>query len=361
MRPRKRAREPPTVEERPVKRRRTSGLKKMCGEIESARRIISETDEDLSRVLAKARTFLEDIEHLNVQREERLAVSDGSEIGCDSPALSDGSVPRPHADASSDENPLSNLKPVMDTLERIHHVVTSDILTHSMNEDVRDLYNLYNDLSDEAPACHDCRRNDLQHQRLEAEWSRHPRPRMGVDAQGWHFEDWDACMPGTRPLRRTLKESRMMDRLCIPENREVSSDVLVVPARLEPRRPRVLARQFKFQFHHIPGGVYNALERWHIDYGRCLDCLVRAMRTFPSWIIEQSTDWGCENGNPVFMNNLADEVAEWDEDHRRWRHLILDHHRWIDAEDLEGRDTDSLADPKVVNGTIGKPIPFENR
>lgn len=149
-----------------------------------------------------------------------------------------------------------------------------------------------------------------------------------------------------------------MDLLGLHFFNDVESDVLVLPTPLCPRRPRIFAEQYKLQFHHIPQTVYQVLERWHLGYGRCLHCILRAMRTFPPWIVTVSTEERFNDGDPVFANNADDEVAEWDEVQRRWQHLVLDHYRWVPVHDLQQRPSDATANPKVLNGTIDTPIPI---
>ncbi|EIN10207.1 hypothetical protein PUNSTDRAFT_142290 [Punctularia strigosozonata HHB-11173 SS5] len=186
-----------------------------------------------------------------------------------------------------------------------------------------------------------------------------PRPRIGVDAQGYAFEDWTAC-PRPRRARRSLllKEKMLATQLWTNVNSEVEDDAHVFPVPLCPRPPRMFSAQFMLQFRHIPSAVSDMLEHWHIERGRCLMCVARAMRTFPLWIISWNAfSRTVEDGNPVFANPGRDELVEWDEARKQWRHLVLDHWQWIPLEELEERPSDSGADPKIANGWSGHPVP----
>jgi hypothetical protein len=188
-----------------------------------------------------------------------------------------------------------------------------------------------------------------------------PRPQIGVDEQGNSYDDWrDVTFEFDNPyVDATAKEKAVMRLLNfhIIDPTEDDPDVVVLPARVRPRRPRVFSRQFLLQFIHIPEDAFDILECWHMKYGRCLDCVMKAMRTFPPWVIDMESA-GMENGNPVFVNTHEDELVEWDEEKSQWRHLILDHYRWVPVDMVEERPSDSAADPKIVNGTTEGRIPF---
>ncbi|EIN06912.1 hypothetical protein PUNSTDRAFT_54248 [Punctularia strigosozonata HHB-11173 SS5] len=142
-------------------------------------------------------------------------------------------------------------------------------------------------------------------------------------------------------------------------NHSVETDVLVLPVPIRPRRPRVFAEQYRPQLQDIKKPIYSELEDWHRNYGRCMQCIIRAIRTFPTWIVEETDMDGYVDGNPVFVNILGDERVEWDETRRRWRLLVRDHYCWIPVQELETRPSDSAADPKIVNGTANTEVPFD--
>jgi hypothetical protein len=186
-----------------------------------------------------------------------------------------------------------------------------------------------------------------------------PRPQIGVDEQGNLFKDWKGLFIDNPYVEAAAKEKALMRHLNLhiidPTNDD--PDVAVLPVPVRSRRPRVFSRQFLLQFSQVPQNAFDDLERWHMQYGRCLDCVMKAMRTFPSWVSEMESA-GMENGNPVFENSNRDELIEWDEEKNRWRHLILDHYRWVSVEEVEERPSDSTANPKLANGTTRGRIPF---
>jgi hypothetical protein len=186
-----------------------------------------------------------------------------------------------------------------------------------------------------------------------------PRPHIGVDEQGNSFEDWKGLFFDNPYVEAAAKEKALMRHLNlhIIDPTHDDPDVIVLPAPVRPRRPRVFSQQFLLQFRHIPENAFDAFERWHMQYGRCLDCVMKAMRTLPSWVSEMRS-LGMENGNPVFENSNRDELVEWDDVGNQWRHLILDHYRWVPAGAVEERPSDSAADPKIANGTTRGRIPI---
>ncbi|EIN04532.1 hypothetical protein PUNSTDRAFT_138574 [Punctularia strigosozonata HHB-11173 SS5] len=210
----------------------------------------------------------------------------------------------------------------------------------------RELADLYRSKIDATPVNCTCRRTTLQQNRANNSSFTHPRPRMGVDAQGVAFEDWSACPPQIGTEYASLPTKELLLRYEISGG---DGDARIFPIPLGPRRPRAFSTQFTLQFRHIPSRVHDTLEAWHAENGRCLPCIAKAMRTLPPWIIGwYPADYIMENGNPVFVNLRQDELVEWDESRKGWRHLILDHHRWVPVEELEERPSDSTADPKIV-------------
>jgi hypothetical protein len=205
---------------------------------------------------------------------------------------------------------------------------------------------------------HMCQRTDDQQYHVERSRVSLPRPHIGVDEQGNLFGDWEGLSFDNPYVEAAAKEKAVMWHLNLdiidPNNDD--PDTVVLPAPVRPRRPRVFSQQFLLQFRHIPENAFDVLECWHMQYGRCLDCIIKAMRTFPSWVSEM-TSAGMENGNPVFVNSNQDELVEWDEERNRWRHLILDHYRWVPVDEVEERPSDSTANPKIANGTTGGRVP----
>ncbi|EIN04403.1 hypothetical protein PUNSTDRAFT_47413 [Punctularia strigosozonata HHB-11173 SS5] len=213
-----------------------------------------------------------------------------------------------------------------------------------------ELAHLYRSKIDAIPINCTCRRTTLQQNRANNSSFTHPRPRMGVDAQGVAFEDWSACPPQTGTEHAALLVTELALRHEISTSRD--RDMRILPIPPNPRRPRAFSTRFILQLRHVPSRVFDTLEAWHVEYGRCLTCVAKAMRTLPPWIIEwYSLEEVMENGNPVFVNLRQDEVVEWDESRKGWRHLVLDHHRWVPVEELEERPSDGTADPKIVNGS----------
>jgi hypothetical protein len=213
-----------------------------------------------------------------------------------------------------------------------------------------------------APIRHTCPRTEYNRQWVAPTIFSSRRPRIGVDVNGIAYEDHSNCKPALWPSEYTQKERIIALKLAIrpphDENLLGHDGQRIIPAPPCPRLPRIFSRQFRLQFLHIPEAVLRGFEDWHIKYGKCLDCIVRAMRSLPPWAIELYRVNAFENGNPVYLNGRQDELVEWDEDNRCWQHLVLDHHSWVRVEDLERREYDQLADPEVVNGTVNRPIPI---
>ncbi|EIN04166.1 hypothetical protein PUNSTDRAFT_138891 [Punctularia strigosozonata HHB-11173 SS5] len=323
-------------------------------------------EESLSHALASAQCLLNDVEKLDAQRVESRARRIGLEhehvnpsppIGAEIQVTSRSSK-QPQREPTK-ERRSQDVRTLISVLRRLQSGGDHSARPDYSDEELRTVYVLFDDFRNNNSKCHDCRRSEDHQQRVNREIFLKPRPRVGVDVQGIPFHDWSACPPEARLQPRMTAEICLMSQTGLLMQGNVDTDVLVFPAALRPRPSRVFSQQIKFQLQHIPESIYGVLQRWHLRSGRCFDCLVKAMQTFPPWIMEQRRTQGYEEGNPVFVNHLDNELAEWDEDRRRWRLRILDHYRWLDVEELDPRSNDSMANPEIVNGTEAMPIPFE--
>ncbi|EIN04536.1 hypothetical protein PUNSTDRAFT_55547 [Punctularia strigosozonata HHB-11173 SS5] len=261
----------------------------------------------------------------------------------------------------------SNLSQRLESQQELTNLGTSDIhartsettsvhrirvRTHPEDYSRDELASLYRAHIDAPPVPCTCRRTALQQGRIKDTTYVRPRPRIGVDVQGIAFEDW------TSNSTLLKKEQLLRMRSTSSIYADVTPDADVFPARIWPRCPRAPSTGFILQFRHIPPGVSDRLETWHIERGRCLTCIARAMRTFPPWIIKFTPfNVTIEDGDPVFMNDRQDELVEWDEERKRWRHLVFDHYRWLPVEELEERPSDRTADAQIVNGLYNTPVP----
>ncbi|EIN09288.1 hypothetical protein PUNSTDRAFT_143780 [Punctularia strigosozonata HHB-11173 SS5] len=275
--------------------------------------------------------------------------------------------PAPPRDDPTDvllQDPSAELESIITLAKQIGARISS-VLAASPTEDLRPLYAEFDALQTKHPIPHICPRTASQQKRADiARKFPHPRPRLGVDAQGIPFEDW-----GDRPRPRDNRDLRVVAALkervlrnllpvpLVPHDRVDYAGAFIVPAPIRPRRPRRHKKQFTVQFHHIPKSIFYVLEAWNIERGRCSDCFVRAVRFLPPWVLELHKQAGEEEGNPTFLNELQDEFAEWDEERRQWRHLVMDHYRWIPVEELEVRPRDDRVDPAIINGTVAALVP----
>ncbi|EIN06891.1 hypothetical protein PUNSTDRAFT_136710 [Punctularia strigosozonata HHB-11173 SS5] len=402
----KRSRLPEPNEERAQKRRRPdavsvildvdpetkspeekSGLKRSAVKLSRLRRdatdvwrIVARTEELIARAITSARGLLSDVIHLGSREEpsvEHSVLEDRSVqpelyvtlFHCTSFAYDARRSLTERLDTMSSiaEPPPADARKVTEgefkTFIHWFKYIRSDISGKTAKafsrDDMRTLSALCDKWSEENPAWHDCRCRAKQRNPSHFRSFPTPRPRIGVDQQGIGFHDCSACKNEEVPPLRMGNERLLMSEIGTMINHSVETDVLVLPARLCPRRPRVFSEQYQPQFHDIKPPIYRELEYWHRNYGRCLQCIIRAIRTFPTWIVGEIDIDGYVDGNPVFVNILGDELVEWDETSRRWRLLVRDYYRWVPVQELETRPSDSAADPKVVNGTANTEVPFD--
>ncbi|EIN04411.1 hypothetical protein PUNSTDRAFT_55464 [Punctularia strigosozonata HHB-11173 SS5] len=232
------------------------------------------------------------------------------------------------------------------------------VRTHPEDYSRDELASLYRAHIDALPVPCTCRRTALQQERIKDTTYVRPRPRIGVDAQGLAFEDWTSHPPSRGFERLPRKEQLLRMRLSSSMYHDITNDAHVYPVRIWPRRPRSSSTGFILQFRHVPPVASDYMETWHVERGRCLTCIARAMRTFPLWIIKLDHFHGAiEDGNPVFTNRRQDELVEWDEGRKRWRHLVFDHYQWVPVEELEERPSDCTADARTINGLHDTPVP----
>ncbi|EIN04538.1 hypothetical protein PUNSTDRAFT_138580 [Punctularia strigosozonata HHB-11173 SS5] len=170
-----------------------------------------------------------------------------------------------------------------------------------------------------------------------------PRPRIGVDAQGHAFDDWSACSPEAQrtvnghPLRCTSAEKKLRLDLRFHPSRPAkafSGGFHATPAPLlqPPTRTRYPDRTRYAHLNDLSRDSLAELNRWN----RCKYCVAEAMRTLPPWTAHASVSKDpSENGDLVFVRSNNTALLEWDGEERRWRHMVLHHHRWISFEDWE--------------------------
>ncbi|EIN06894.1 hypothetical protein PUNSTDRAFT_136713 [Punctularia strigosozonata HHB-11173 SS5] len=350
-------------EERSDLKRSAVKLSRLRRDATDVWRIVAQTEELIVRAITSARVLLSDVVHLDA-REESSVEHGALEDRSVQPELlrerldtvSSIAVPPP-ADARKVTE--EEFKTFIHWFRYIRSDISGNTAKAFSRDDMRILSILCDKWSEENPAWHDCRYSTKQrnpHYRLLPT----PRPRIGVDQQGIGFYDCSACKNEEVTPLRMGHERLLMSEIGITINHSVMTDVLVLPAPICPRRPRVFDEQYQPQFHDIKKPIYREFESWHRNHGRCMQCIIRAIRTFPTWIIDiEATDIdGYVDGNPIFVNIPGDELVEWDETSRRWRLLVRDHYRWIPVQELETRPSDSAADPKIVNGTANTEVPF---
>ncbi|EIN06914.1 hypothetical protein PUNSTDRAFT_145341 [Punctularia strigosozonata HHB-11173 SS5] len=328
-------------------------------------RIVVQTEELIARASTSARCLLSDVMHLDARCEEspvQRGAHEARSVQIESSTEKVDTVSSMDEQQPDDARKVAEgeLKTLIASFKSVRSKISGNTAKAFSSDDLRTLSTLCDDWGEENPAWHDCRCSAKQRNRTTAESFPKPRPRVGVDQQGLPFHDWSACPHETWPPRRMGKERIVMGEVGILFNRTVVTDALVLPAPLRPRRPRAFDEQYRPQFHDITRPIYRILERWHRVYGRCLQCILRAIRSFPTWMIEVDDTDGFVDGNPVFINLLNDELAEWDETSRRWRILVQDHYSWIPVQELETKPSDSAADPKVVNGTATTQVPYNH-
>ncbi|EIN06918.1 hypothetical protein PUNSTDRAFT_136734 [Punctularia strigosozonata HHB-11173 SS5] len=341
-------------------------MRKMRGDADRVRRLVAETEDSLARMILLVRHVPVDIERWDARHGDPPGVPLGHKdaaVQIDPSTEKEDSIPLEDDQGLDDTREVTTeeLKAFVQSFRRIRSRVNEEAATAFSREDVRAVTTLSEDWSEEHPALHDCRRSADQQARFDTHKILQPRPRIGVDEQGHPYNDWSACQPEPRPRKRLQRERVVMSQLWMRFDHLVpETDVRLHPAPICPRQPRIFADQHQVRFSDVPQTVHYVLERWHRTYGRCCDCIVRAMRTFPPWIMKTHEADESMDGNPVFTNNLDDELVEWDETRRRWRHLVLDHYRWIPVHDLEERTNDSTADPEILNGTTDVPVPEDD-
>ncbi|EIN06895.1 hypothetical protein PUNSTDRAFT_136714 [Punctularia strigosozonata HHB-11173 SS5] len=327
-------------------------------------RIVAQTEVLIARASTSARRLLLDVIHLDA-REESPVEHDTHEdrsVHTEPPADQVDAVPLAHERRQTDTRTVTeeDLEAFIKTFQYIRSEISGKDEKALSSKNMLALSTLCEDWVDENVTWHDCRCDAKQRGRAQVVSFSKPRPRVGVDQQGLPFHDWSACQLERWPPRRLGKERIVMDEAGILFNDAVVDDVLVLPAPLRPRRPRVFADQYQPNLHDIRKTVYRVLEQWHRVYGQCMRCILRAARTFPPWMITVNDKDQYVDGDPVFINNVNDELAEWDETGRRWRHLVLDHYRWMPVEELEERASDSAANPEILNGTTDTEVPFQH-
>ncbi|EIN09292.1 hypothetical protein PUNSTDRAFT_52569 [Punctularia strigosozonata HHB-11173 SS5] len=321
----------------------------MRDEAEDIDRAMGETEAMAARVLMRVQSILldvfEDIEHLNAKRATALLKMDDQDVDVSQPHSTnddDETAPAPEDAPPETTKPPTpaDYEAAIAMLSDLRSRISNDVVP---NEHLQALCAEIDVFRAQKHIPHVCPRTAEQQEATQWFPFSQPRPRIGVDPQGFPYEDWGHSPPSnSRFIRRLEKEN-----------------LLLTP--LSARRPRVFKKQCMVQFQHIPLSILTQMEIWHYEQGRCSDCIVRALKTFPPWVIDLVTNEALEDGNPVFRNGLKDELIEWDDATRRCRHLVFDHYRWIAIEELEERAYDSAADPLIVNGTRATPVPAYNR
>ncbi|EIN04416.1 hypothetical protein PUNSTDRAFT_138458 [Punctularia strigosozonata HHB-11173 SS5] len=369
---RKRPPSPSVLDERPTKGRRSSDeaqtteirarlalrreMRTMSNEASAVRDLVAHTEEAVIRTMARVRDLRKATRKLCKQAAsfpvntalEPDVIRDRSSA----PARGTHRIqpPSPTQPADSRHNPL---------------VITPDVTWPRYNDPERysqdysdaELASIYRTMLDGMPAVCICRPTTLQRRHFEHTKYNYPRPRFGVDQQGAPFQDWSVVPRGKNRRRRRLAKEDIVANELFLDQAAPDENVCVLPAPRRPRRPRAFSTAFTLQFRHIPTCVLDTMELWHVQNGRCLSCIAMAMRTFPPWIVEAHSPERVEEGNPIYVNQDRDEMIEWDEARKRWRHLVLDHYRWTPVQDLEERPVDNAADPLIVNGSSGRPVP----
>ncbi|EIN04558.1 hypothetical protein PUNSTDRAFT_146495 [Punctularia strigosozonata HHB-11173 SS5] len=347
-------------------RRMAAEVHKMRCEAEDARRLVAETHETITLAAASVKNLVQDINMISISRP---TASSREEV-----SRSDTVKPTPNhigGDAS-----LQDLRPIQSAIQNPPNVKTgiaASRATHLVGSKNTGGSHSVTDRRASVKALPDlgniggctCRPTRVQRRRIAKTKFLRPRPRVGVDSQGLPFRDWTEY-----PLEeddnpneiRWLKRESIVECELYYDNRNGGHAIeATLPVSRCPRRRRVFAKQPRTQFRNIPPQVFDALEGWHVEMGRCEKCLTRAMRSLPLWVVgvTSTRHEGFEDGSPVFVNAARDEMVEWDEDIRGWRHLVLDYYRWVPVEELEVRPSDSEADPNIVNGTCSEPIPLQ--
>ncbi|EIN04554.1 hypothetical protein PUNSTDRAFT_146494 [Punctularia strigosozonata HHB-11173 SS5] len=349
-------------------RRMAAEVHKMRCEAEDARRLVAETHETITLAAASVKNLVQDIDMISAHRPTPTLRQEASR--------NNAVIPTPnYIDGDASPQDLRLPQPAIPKPPSIKTGIAASRPTQTVGStDTCGLYSatdsraLVKALSDRGNigGC-TCRPTLVQRRRIDKTKFLRPKVRIGIDAHGVPFRDWDE-----RPLeeedddddddageiRWHKRESIVISKLYDHDRGYVLEPTLPVSRR--PRRRRVFAKQFRTQSRHITPVVFDALEGWHVEMGRCENCLIRAMRSLPLWVVgvKSTHHEGFEDGSPVFVNAARDEMVEWDADIRGWRHLILDYYRWIPVEELEVRPSDSEANPNIVNGTRSVPLPL---
>ncbi|EIN04189.1 hypothetical protein PUNSTDRAFT_138915 [Punctularia strigosozonata HHB-11173 SS5] len=345
-------------------KRATGELRKLLREANGVHELVTKTEQAIARASESVKNMVHDVDMLDARRtassranrtRQSTAVPIHSTPAHETASLP--SVPRSGTDAEK----TSDLQAALVALIKARVDENKDTDKRSMDGVLRSVLDALIDADPrENTTCCTCRPTASQRRRIEETKFSKPRPRIGADAQGFPYDDRSACsMSDPHPDRLTSKERNVEKMLALGRPDPFMDSLPGLSVRPRPRAPRVFKQQFTVQFQHLPPGVLAEMERWHVELGRCGNCIMRAMRTFPPWIIEVEWPAVAEDGCPVYENRAKAEVAEWDEERRQWRHLILDHYRWIPVEELEERPSDSAADPEVVNGTAHASIPWD--
>ncbi|EIN06916.1 hypothetical protein PUNSTDRAFT_54252, partial [Punctularia strigosozonata HHB-11173 SS5] len=289
---------------------RWQGLQEMRGDADHVRRLVAEMEDALLRTIPLVRDVLVDIERRDARRgetlEELLGYKDAA-VQIDPSAEKEHSMPFVGGRRPDETRKVKReeLKAFIESFQHIYAEISGEATMTYPREDLRAVTTLCQKWSEVNPSLHDCGRSVDQQARYDSDKVLRPRPRIGADEQGYPYHDWSACQPETWPFTWLQRERLVMQQLGMRfDNIAIDADIRLLPAPLCPRRPRVFARQHEIQFSDIPQTIHSALERWYRIYGRCSECIVRAMRTFPPWIIKVFKEDELVDGNPVFANTL---------------------------------------------------------
>ncbi|EIN04555.1 hypothetical protein PUNSTDRAFT_138599 [Punctularia strigosozonata HHB-11173 SS5] len=350
-------------------RRMAAEVHKMRCEAEDARRLVVETHEAITLATASVKNLVQDIDTISVYRPTTSSHKEASRNDTANPTPNHTGGDAPSQDLrpgqSVNKEPL-DIEAAIAAFKQTQLVGSTNICRSYSATDRRALVKALSALGI-IDGC-TCRPTPDQQRRINRTTTLflRPRPRIGVDAQGVPFQDWSdyPIEKDDNPNKiRWIKRESIIERHLYDDNNNHNINHSLEPTRpvaLYPRRRRTFAKQPEIQFRHIPPHILDTLEAWHLELGRCGDCIVRAMRSFPLWIVgvKSTLPEGYEYGAPIFVNAGKNEIIEWDDDIRSWRHSVLDNYRWIPAEELEVRPSDRAADPNIVNGTVKVPIPL---
>ncbi|EIN04562.1 hypothetical protein PUNSTDRAFT_138607 [Punctularia strigosozonata HHB-11173 SS5] len=346
-------------------RRMAAEVHKLRCEAEDARRLVAETHEAISLAAASVKNLVQDINMISISHPTASSREEVSRSDTVSATINHtgGDSPQDLRPEQSAIKQPPDIQTVVAALKPTQSVGSANTCGSYSASDRRALAKALLNLGVNDGCT--CQPTPLQRRRIAKTTFLRPRPRVGVDSQGLPFRDWTEY-----PLEedddpneiKWLKRESIVENKLFDDTRSIGHALEpTLPVSRRPRRRRVFAKQPRTQFRNITPVVLDALEGWHVELGRCENCLIRAMRSLPLWVVavKSTRNEGFEYGSPVFVNAARNEMVEWDEDIRGWRHLVLDYYRWIPVEELEVRPSDSKANPNIVNGTRSVPLPLQ--